>query len=271
MRAVAWTAWLLTLGLATGCAENSMIVKGQLDKVQQQQLALSRQNEELQKRAGALDRDNQDLKTLLAQSQQRAQVVEEQLNLVRQQLRGTTSQLAQLRKEKEEADQRVQALTASMRRQGGVTIRPNNSFLSTLESLHLPDVEVRRDGDVIRVELPADALFEPGTAQFRPQAARTIGDAAAELARLYPDQKIGVEGHTDSDPVRNNLWRNNQHLSVAQALAVHELLITQTRLRADQLFVVGHGANCPVVSNATEGGKQRNRRVELVVYPDRAR
>ena len=33
-------------------------------------------------------------------------------------------------------------------------------------------------------------------------------------------------------------------------------------------FVVGHGSNHPVVSNATPAGKERNRRVELVVYPE---
>lgn len=271
MRRFAWTGWLLALGFSTGCAENSMVLKGQLDRLQQQQVALSRQNQELQGRAGALDRDNQELETLLAQSRQRAQVVEDQLALVRQQLGGVTSQLAQLREEKEEADKKAQALTASMRRQAGISIRPNNSFLNTLPAIQIPDVHVRRDGDVIRIELPADRLFEFGTARLRPEGARLITDVAAELLRTYPNQILGVEGHTDSDPIGNNLWRNNHHLSIAQALAVHELLLAQTRLQAGQLFVVGHGGNHPVVSNATGAGKQRNRRVELVVYPERGR
>ena len=38
---------------------------------------------------------------------------------------------------------------------------------------------------------------------------------------------------------------------------------------ADQLFVIGHGANHPVVSNASDAGKARNRRIEFVVYPER--
>jgi outer membrane protein OmpA-like peptidoglycan-associated protein len=41
-------------------------------------------------------------------------------------------------------------------------------------------------------------------------------------------------------------------------------------MQADQMFVVGHGGSHPVVSNGTPAGKQRNRRVELVIYPDRA-
>ena len=45
--------------------------------------------------------------------------------------------------------------------------------------------------------------------------------------------------------------------------------LTQRGLfRADQLFVGGFGSNHPVVSNATPAGKDRNRRVELVVYPE---
>jgi outer membrane protein OmpA-like peptidoglycan-associated protein len=40
-------------------------------------------------------------------------------------------------------------------------------------------------------------------------------------------------------------------------------------LHGDQLFVVGHGSNHPIVSNGSPEGKQRNRRVELVVYPER--
>ena len=41
-------------------------------------------------------------------------------------------------------------------------------------------------------------------------------------------------------------------------------------MHENQLFLVAHGANHPLVSNATSVGRARNRRVELVVYPDRA-
>ena len=94
--------------------------------------------------------------------------------------------------------------------------------------------------------------------------------AGNELLRTYPDQVIGVEGFTDTDPVSGGQWRNNHELSVARAMAVYEVLIGGARYRPDQVFVVGHGPNHPVVSNATPEGKQRNRRIELVVYPEKA-
>jgi flagellar motor protein MotB len=269
MRRLAWAAWLVAPILVAGCAENSMVVKGQLQQLQQQQVAMTRQNQELQSRAAALDRDNQELEALLAQSRQRAQVLDDQLNLVRDQLGGITAQLAQLREEKEASEQRAQALTASIRRRHGVSITPNNSFLETLPAIHLPDVQVRRDGDVIRIELPAHRLFEGETAQFHSDAAGLITDVAAEVVRTYPDQMIGVEGHTDSEPLQSGMWRNNHHLSVARALAVYEVLLTRTRLQPEQLYVAGHGGNHPVASNATAEGRKRNQRVELVIYPER--
>jgi len=61
---------------------------------------------------------------------------------------------------------------------------------------------------------------------------------------------------------------NNHQLSVGEAMAVYDYLTLRSRLKANQMFVVGHGPNHPVVSNGTEAGKERNRRVELVIYPD---
>jgi chemotaxis protein MotB len=156
-----------------------------------------------------------------------------------------------------------------MQRQGGVSITPNNSFLQTLPAINIAGVFVRRDGDVIRIELSGNALFESGSARLRPGAVNLIADVSTELVRTYPDQMIGVEGHTDADPVTGTQWHNNQELSIARAMSVYDVLVSRTRLQANQLFVVGHGANHPIVSNATVEGKQRNRRIELVVYPDR--
>ena len=162
-------SWLLgcLLVVLAGCADNPMVLKGKVTQYEQQQLALSRRYADLQNRATALDKDNQEMGQLLAQSRQQSKVFEDQLAAMRDQLRGVTSQLAQARSEKENTDKKVQAMTASMQRQGGVTITPNNSFLQTLPAINLPDVFVRRDGDVIRVELPGNRLFESGTARLR--------------------------------------------------------------------------------------------------------
>ncbi len=147
-------------------------------------------------------------------------------------------------------------------------ISANSSLEKSLPVINLPGVEVRQDGDVVRIELPADRLFNPGTAQIRQDASPMLDTVAAEIQRAYPNQIIGVEGHTDSDPPQQGTWQSNHQLSTARAGAVLDYLAGRSHMRPQQLFVVGHGGNHPVVSNATPQGKARNRRVELVVYPE---
>jgi len=274
MRRSPGARWLpaIAMGLLAalpGCAENSFVLKGQVDRLQQQQTAMSRQVQELQSRAGGLDRDNQELGSMLAQARQQGKLLEDQLTVTRDQLTSATSQLAQLRQEKKTLEQKTQTLTASMHRQGGVTINPNSSLLESLPTNKFPEVEIRKDGDVIRVAVPGGALFEEGTARLRAGAAKLITDVAADVYRVYPDQMIGIEGHMDSESAGGPQWRGGQQLSVARAMAVYDVLTTQTRIQPRQLFVAGHGGNHPLVSNAYPAGRLRNRRVELVVYPER--
>lgn len=263
-------AALFLIGLI-GCADNPLVLQSKLNQFEQQQVALGRQQEQLQARSAALDQSNQELQALVAQSRQQADLLEKQLEATREQLRSATAQLAEAREERQSADNQVKALQASLRQRGSVLITPNTSALNSLPEFDLPGVEVRRDGEVVRVELSGTRMFESGDARLRPGAEETLAGVAAELAKLYPRQIIGVEGHTDADRVVGGGWRSNHQLSTARAMAVYDVLASRTALEPKQMFVVGHGPNHPVVSNATEAGKQRNRRVELVVYPEQTR
>lgn len=265
--AAAAVAWL------SGCANNglsNLTAQGQVQTLQQQQTLLAQKNDELQSRASTLDRDNQELESLLAQSRQQSRVLQDQVSALQEQLSTTTSQLAKTREQQQDASSRVEAMTATVRRRAAASISANNSLQQRLPDLSYLGVMSRVDGDVVRVELPGDQLFEPGGARFTPRAGQLIEQVAADVLRAYPNQKIGVEGHTDTDPVQSGGWTSNQQLSVGRAMAVHDYLVSRCRFSPSQIFVVGHGANHPVVSNGTPQGKARNRRVELVVYPEQA-
>ncbi len=254
----------------SGCANSKSVLLGNVDQMQQQQVAMQRQNQELHARAAALDRQQQELTAVVAQLRQQVKVEQDRSRLLQTQLASTTDQLGKLRAEKDSISKEAEMLTASLQRQRGVTIKPNNSLLTTLPRINVPGIEVRHDGDVIRIELPTDRLFQQGTNQFQPNAGQIISLAAAEIQRSYPNQKIGIEGHTDSDPVQSYQFSSNTQLSMAQAMAVYDVLASQTRLQPGQMFVVGHGGSNPVMSNGSAAAKQRNRRVELVIYPERA-
>jgi flagellar motor protein MotB len=245
-----------------GCADNPMVLSGKLKQAETDNAKLASQNQELQRRVDAAARDNQQLHENLAREQQQT-AISDKLQLEKsKQLQEVAAQLAQTREEKERSEKRAQILSASMQRQGGVTISPNST---SLPEIRIPGVQVRRDSDVIRIELPNDRLFDGGN-RLRADAGNWITSVAAEIARNYPDQLIGVEGNTDNDP---RLGSQGQEISVMQATAVYKVLADRTRLQANQLVVVGRGATNPIVSNGTPAGRQRNRRVEIVIYPER--
>jgi flagellar motor protein MotB len=121
---------------------------------------------------------------------------------------------------------------------------------------------------VIRIELPDDQLFNAGTAQPKLGADVLLKTIAADLSQNYPQQLIGIEGHTDGTPMTSPQFPSEQHLAVGQAMTVYDGLTRLGGLPAKQLFVVGHGASHPLVSNGTDAGRARNRRIEIVIYPE---
>jgi flagellar motor protein MotB len=262
-------AWLLAVaGLAViGCGQNAFLTPQQQSAIQQQQTAYVSQAQELQRRVGELDASNADLHTQLAQSQQQAKFYEDQTSLLQQQLRDTANQLRETQLARQDAEKNVQMLQASTRKQGGAMITANSSVRQSLALIDIPGVDVRQEEDVIRIEMPADELFQRGTVQLTSTAYAYLDKVADAIARSYPQQRIGIEGHTDSAPTLGATPTTNHQLSSMQALAVFDILTRRNRLPARQLFVMGMGANYPRASNATEAGRAKNRRIELVIYP----
>ncbi|MCI0334499.1 MAG: OmpA family protein [Planctomycetes bacterium] len=265
-----WLA-LLTLS-ATGCGGRyALTPAGQPAGVTlspQQQTALAQQTQQYQQRAASLDRDNQELESMLAQSRQQTQLLQEQITATQTQLRDTTDRLAAVQADNDLLRNRTTALAASVQTRSQAEIRANNSLLRSLTITNMPGINVRQDGDVIRIELPGDQLFNVGTAQPKLGADALLRTIAVDLAQNYPQQLIGIEGHTDGSPMTSPQYPTDQHLAVAQAMAVYDGLARTGGMPPRQLFVVGHGASHPLVSNGTDAGRARNRRIEVVIYPE---
>ncbi|MBI1247436.1 OmpA family protein [bacterium] len=248
---------------ALGCNQNAAWRQQQVLAQQQTQAQIA----EFERRASGLDASNQDLHSQLAQAQQQSKILQDELGLLRRQLTDTTSQLAQSQALAKEKEQKVQTLMASTQYRGGAVIRPNNSLTADLSKIQIAGVNARQDGDVIRIEVPADMLFQSGTNTLVPGADNVLSQVVGTLQRDFPQNKIGVEGHTDNQPVRPPYTSSHQ-LSASMAQSIFDQLTTRYGMNPTRLVVVGHGANHPIVSNATPAGQQRNRRIDLVIYPE---
>lgn len=213
------------------------------------------------------DVDGRQLAATLDRSRRESQLMQDEIATLREQLASTSTQLAQVRASEQPSP--AAAAGGAAPPAGDVPMTPA-AMQAAIGQLALPGLEPRFDGAVVRIDVPADRLFEPGTANVLPGGAAMLTQVAAELDRVYPGHFIGIEGHIDTEPLVNASWGSPHQLTAARAAAVFDFLTSRTRLREGQLFLVAHGANHPVVSNATAAGRAKNRRVELVVYAERS-
>jgi flagellar motor protein MotB len=208
--------------------------------------------------------DSRQLEAALVRTRAESQVMQDEIAALRDQLASTSQQLAQTR-----SAGMPPAPPTSGGAPGAAASTPVATMRSALQQLTLPDLEPRFDGAVVRIDIPADRLFDGSTANLLPGGTALLTQVAGELQRVYPGHFIGIEGHLDNEPLQNATWASPHQLTAARAAAVFDFLTTRTPMREGQLFLVAHGSNHPLVSNATAAGRARNRRVELVIYPER--
>jgi len=104
-----------------------------------------------------------------------------------------------------------------------------------------------------------DVLFDTGKAQLNPGSARKL-DQLAQFLADHPERRVQIDGFTDS--VGTDSY--NQDLSQQRADAVKSALVTRG-IDAARIESQGYGKGFPVADNADSGGRQLNRRVEVVI------
>jgi outer membrane protein OmpA-like peptidoglycan-associated protein len=121
---------------------------------------------------------------------------------------------------------------------------------------------VVRAGDKLVVEFNSAILFDTGQATLRPTMKKDL-DEFADVLKRYSETDVVIEGHTDSTGPREL----NEKLSLQRAEVVVEYL-TARGVNKDRLTPRGFAYDRPVASNATDDGRQKNRRVEVHIAPN---
>ncbi len=134
-------------------------------------------------------------------------------------------------------------------------------------------VEVRDNRMLI--QLPGDVLFDSGSDRLKKNGKDILGKIA-EVIRTDPDlakREFQVAGHTDNKPLKGGPFKDNWGLSAMRARSVLKFLTEPTEkggggLDPKNWSAAGYADTDPVASNDTPEGRQKNRRVELVVQPN---
>ena len=111
--------------------------------------------------------------------------------------------------------------------------------------------------------------YESGEAAIKPDGYKVLDQLIEHLRTSGDTRLIRVEGHTDNVEIGPSLkarYPSNAELSKARAGNVVRYLIEKGSVESARLHSVGYGDSKPVATNANEGGRSKNRRVEIVLY-----
>jgi chemotaxis protein MotB len=118
------------------------------------------------------------------------------------------------------------------------------------------------DGLVIRIQ--DSALFTSGRADLRPESERWGATIAKMLATL--PQSVIISGHTDNVPINTREFPSNWDLSAKRSLNFMKFLLADDgQLKPERFSSIGYSEYRPVADNATDEGRAKNRRVEVLI------
>lgn len=111
-------------------------------------------------------------------------------------------------------------------------------------------------------------FFPSGSAWLTDRGKEVLDDHAETIKQRYENRDFRIKGYTDSVPIGDSLqqiYPSNWYLSAQRSAAVAHYLDKEHQVRTRTLEIGAYGPQAPLASNETAQGRQKNRRVELVI------
>jgi chemotaxis protein MotB len=124
-------------------------------------------------------------------------------------------------------------------------------------------VSIEASENEVIIRLMGESTFDSGKAEIKPRLKPLLRKVAQVLYTSQGD--IVIAGHTDNVPILKGPYQTNLRLSTARASAVAEYFIDHAHVDPQRISTMGFGEYRPIESNDTPAGRQKNRRVEIIL------
>ncbi|GAB7026307.1 OmpA/MotB family protein [Geotalea toluenoxydans] len=121
--------------------------------------------------------------------------------------------------------------------------------------------------DKLIVTMPEQVLFRSGSATINKGGKKAL-ERVASILKKVKNNRIRIEGHTDSTPIKSkHRYASNWDLSAARAASVVRHLQKKGAVNPEFLTLAGYGPYAPAAANNTSRGRSLNRRIEIALIP----
>lgn len=134
------------------------------------------------------------------------------------------------------------------------------------ESEDIPGVEFIATERGLIVRFPANITFAPGRSELKPGFKDVLGVLADTIKES--SLQATVEGHTDDRPINTLRYPSNWELSLDRAAKVVRYLAEECQVDPTTLAATGYADRRPVATNLTTKGRNRNRRVDIILFEE---
>jgi outer membrane protein OmpA-like peptidoglycan-associated protein len=179
-------------------------------------------------------------------------------------LTDTRARVGELEEEIRDLDQRLGGVSqerVALVQRLEAEARIREQFASIENIFQRDEARVSREGNRMIIRL-VGLTFQSGQDVVRP-AYRALLGKLKQAAEVFPRSQITIEGHTDS----YGGDENNLALSRRRAESVSAFLTTELGVPAFRISSVGYGETQPIANNDTEQGRERNRRIDVIIEP----
>ena len=124
------------------------------------------------------------------------------------------------------------------------------------------------NGEFLLLTLANDIWFESGRAEITEEMRKSAAVLAHLLAQTFNEDhpfEVVVAGHTDNIPINTVRYPSNWHVSKDRAVNFLEVLIADSDLDPGYFYARACGEERPIADNSTAEGRQKNRRVEVMI------
>ena len=170
-----------------------------------------------------------------------------------------------------ESNQYIRHLVEVKSKSDSLNMVLTNNLTRSLTREEMREVDVQVLKGVVYISLADNMLYKSGSYEISERAEETLGKIA-KIIMDYKDYDVLIEGNTDNVPINTDApsmknIRNNWDLSALRASSVVQYLQNRFGVAPKRLTAGGCGEYNPVADNATELGKQRNRRTQIIITP----
>ena len=179
------------------------------------------------------------------------------------------NRLDKLKNELESNTKRLNELESLIAAKDASMRKLKETLSKALNAFEGKGLTVEQKNGKVYVSMENKLLFQTGSWAVGTEGRKAVVEVGKVLAQ-NPDITVLIEGHTDNDKILGNIGggiESNWDLSTKRATAIVNILAENASIQKKNLTAAGRGEFAPIMSNETNEGKAKNRRIEIILTP----